>query len=61
MQRMDIIIACGKGDPAWGDNQEFSGRLWKKGIGNALRGWEGFAHDWPWWEDMIALYVDGHD
>ena len=61
MQRMDIIIACGKGDPAWSDNQEFSGRLWKKGIGNALRGWEGFAHDWPWWEDMIALYVDGHD
>jgi esterase/lipase superfamily enzyme len=61
MQRMDIIIACGKGDPAIGDNQEFSRRLWSKGIGNALREWNGFAHDWPWWEKMIALYVDGHD
>ena len=32
-----------------------------KGIGNALRIWNGHAHDWPIWEKMIRLYIGGHD
>ena len=35
--------------------------LWNKGIGNALRLWDGWSHDWPWWRDMIRLYIGGHD
>ena len=35
--------------------------LWQRGIGNALRIWDGFAHDWPSWERMLRLYVGGHD
>ena len=31
------------------------------GIGNALRIWDGWAHDWPYWERMIRLYIGGHD
>ncbi len=60
MQRMDIILAIGEGDPMCMENREFSAILWKKGIGNALRIWDGFAHDWPWWERMIVRYVGGH-
>jgi len=26
-----------------------------------LRIWDGWAHDWPWWRDMIRTYVGGHD
>jgi esterase/lipase superfamily enzyme len=61
LQRMDIILAIGRGDPMHDENVEFSGTLWKKGIGNALRVWDGHAHDWPWWERMIVKYVGGHD
>jgi esterase/lipase superfamily enzyme len=61
MQRMDIILAIGEDDPAFEDNREFSGMLWRKGIGNALRPWSGFAHDWPWWERMLLRYIGGHD
>ncbi len=61
LQRMDIIIAIGRGDPMHDENVEFSGILWRKGIGNALRIWDGHAHDWPWWERMIVKYVGGHD
>jgi esterase/lipase superfamily enzyme len=61
LQRMDIIMAVGRGDPALEDNRAMSGILWGKGIGNALREWDGHAHDWPWWEDMIVRYVGGHD
>jgi esterase/lipase superfamily enzyme len=60
-RRQDIIIAIGRGDPHHQQNREFSGMLWNKGIGNALREWEGHAHDWPFWEDWIVRYLPGHD
>lgn len=61
MRRMDIIMAIGETDPAAEDNRKMSGVLWGRGIGNAYRQWNGFAHDWPWWERMIRLYLRGHD
>jgi esterase/lipase superfamily enzyme len=60
-QRQDIIIATGRGDPNYEENVEFSGILWSRGIGNALRIWDGWSHDWPYWERMIVRYVGGHD
>lgn len=60
-RRQDIILAIGETDYHIEQNRAFSGMLWEKGIGNALRVWKGFAHDWPWWERMIRLYVKGHD
>jgi len=61
LRRQDIIIAIGRGDPSYAENEAFSGALWRKGIGNAFRIWDGHAHDWPWWERMIVKYVGGHD
>ena len=60
-RRQDLVMAIGLDDPALDDNRRFSGTLWSRGIGNALREWQGFAHDWPWWERMLRLYVGGHD
>jgi esterase/lipase superfamily enzyme len=61
MKRMDIIFSIGRDDPALESNKRLSGQLWAKGIGNALRIWDGFAHDWPWWQKMILNYIGGHD
>ncbi|MBC7893876.1 MAG: esterase [Cytophagaceae bacterium] len=60
-RRQDIIMVIGDGDPHYEQNREFSGVLWEKGIGNALRVWNGHAHDWPYWEDWIVRYLPGHD
>ena len=60
LRRQDIIIAIGKGDPHYEQNAEFSGLLWRKGIGNALRAFDGHCHDWPWWEEWIVRFVGGH-
>lgn len=60
-RRQDIILAIGQEDPSYRNNLDFSGILWGNGIGNALREWDGWAHDWPYWERMIRLYVGGHD
>jgi len=61
MRRMDIVLATGRDDSFVGNNEYLSRILWEKGIGNALRLWDGWAHDWPWWRDMIRTYVGGHD
>jgi esterase/lipase superfamily enzyme len=61
MRRMDIILAVGRTDRLLADNRRLSGLLWSKGVGNALREWDGFAHDWPVWQQMLPLYLFGHD
>ena len=61
LRRMDIILAVGRDDSLCASNQEFSGTLWREGIGNALRIWDGWAHDWPYWQQMLQLYIEGHD
>lgn len=61
LQRLDIILAVGRDDPNIGNNSWFSDVLWSKGIWHAMRIWDGWAHDWPWWHKMIRLYISGHD
>lgn len=61
LRRLDIILVTGRDDAFRGQNEELSGVLWGKDIGNALRLWDGWAHDWPWWQRMIRQYVGGHD
>jgi esterase/lipase superfamily enzyme len=59
MRRMDVILAVGRDDPNFGNNEYFSGMLWSQEIWNAFRVWDGWAHDWPWWRDMIRHYIGG--
>jgi esterase/lipase superfamily enzyme len=60
-RKQDIILAIGRDDPSCRNNVDLSSLLWDRGIGNALRIWDGWAHDWPYWEKMVRLYVGGHD
>jgi esterase/lipase superfamily enzyme len=59
LRRLDIILAAGRDDPNIENNRWFSEALWSKGIWNALRIWDGWAHDWPWWQKMIQIYIHG--
>jgi esterase/lipase superfamily enzyme len=59
LQRLDIIIAIGDQDPHYQNNRDLSNALWSKGIWHALRVWDGWAHDWPYWQQMIRWYVGG--
>ncbi|HEX4683709.1 MAG TPA: alpha/beta hydrolase-fold protein [Gemmatimonadaceae bacterium] len=61
LSRVDIVLAVGATDPLRGANEEFSSRLWSRGIWNALRIWDGWAHDWPYWQQMVRAYISGHD
>lgn len=59
LQRMEIIMVVGRDDPLLERSRQMSGVLWSKGIGNALREWDGWCHDWPYWERMIRAYLGG--
>jgi esterase/lipase superfamily enzyme len=61
LRRMDIIIATGRDDTLIHSARAMSHVLWDKGIGNALREWDGWSHDWPYWKRMILMYIGGHD
>ena len=61
LRQIDIILAVGRDDPLFGQNQYISHLLWSKGVWHALRIWDGFAHDWPAWARMLPLYLGGHD
>ena len=61
LRGIDIIIVSGADDPLRNSSEDLSTILWDKGIGNALRIWDGWAHDWPWWRQMIVQYIGGHD
>jgi len=61
LRRIDIILTIGRTDSALANNEYLSQVLWGKDIWHALRIWEGFAHDWPVWQEMLRLYIGGHD
>lgn len=61
LRHIDIIMATGRGDRLISSARAMSGVLWSKGIGNALREWDGWSHDWPYWQKMILQYINGHD
>ncbi len=61
LRRQDIIIATGRDDAFRANNEWLSQVLWERGVGNALRLWDGWAHDWPWWRQMVVRYIGGHD
>ena len=61
LRGIDIIIVSGADDPLRNSSEDLSTILWDKEIGNALRIWDGWSHDWPWWRQMIVQYIGGHD
>jgi esterase/lipase superfamily enzyme len=61
LRRLEIILTIGETDTALANNRYLSDVLWSKGIWHALRVWDGFAHDWLVWQEMLRLYIGGHD
>src|SRR5690606_15391630 len=61
LRRLDIVMAGGRDDRLTETARALSAKLWNKGIGNALREWDGWAHDWPYWERMVQHYIGGRE
>ena len=59
MNNMDIILVTSANETLRGETERFSQILWDQGIWHALRIWDGWAHDWPYWKQMVGIYLNG--
>ena len=53
------VIATGEHDPNVEDSRKLAGLLRAKGVDAGLDIWPGWAHDWPFWKDMMRRYLAG--
>jgi esterase/lipase superfamily enzyme len=53
------VIATGEQDPNVEDSRKLAGLLKAKGVDVGLDIWPGWAHDWPYWKDMMRNYLAG--
>ena len=51
------VVATGEGDPNVGDSIKLGNLIREKGIDVRLDIWPGWAHDWPYWKDMMRTYL----
>jgi esterase/lipase superfamily enzyme len=53
------VIATGEEDPNVDDSRKLAALLRAKGVDVRLEIWPGWAHDWPYWTDMMRRYLAG--
>jgi esterase/lipase superfamily enzyme len=53
------VIAAGEEDPNVEDSRRLAALLRAKGVDVGLEIWPGWAHDWPYWKEMMRRYLAG--
>jgi esterase/lipase superfamily enzyme len=51
------VIASGEQDPNVTESRRVGTLLQEKGVAARLDLWPGWAHDWPYWKEMMRQYV----
>lgn len=51
------VIVTGEDDANVRDSLALADALRRRGIGVRLDLWPGWAHDWPYWKEMLQVYV----
>ena len=51
------VIATGEHDPNVDDSKRVAGLLRDKGVEVGLEIWPGWAHDWPYWKEMVDVFL----
>jgi esterase/lipase superfamily enzyme len=56
--KVSFVLATGERDICLGDNVRLARMLQEKDVPRTLDVWgEGAGHDWPWWQRMLAKFV----
>ncbi|MGO9259449.1 MAG: esterase family protein [Bryobacteraceae bacterium] len=56
MRRNYYVLVVGNGDSLFDQNVKLAHIFGIKGLPHKLDVWEGFGHDWPWWQKMADKY-----
>jgi esterase/lipase superfamily enzyme len=50
------VLAVGDQDPLFDQNVKLAHEFGVKGVPHVLDVWQGFGHDWPWWQEMAQKF-----
>ncbi|MEA2662088.1 MAG: hypothetical protein QOH08_1660 [Chloroflexota bacterium] len=53
----EFVIATGVDDPNVMGSRQVVAALQEKGVPAALHLWNGWAHDWPFWKEMVDTFL----
>ena len=57
LRATEFCIATGAEDPNVADSDRLVATLQQKGVRASLHLWDGWAHDWPYWKEMVDTFV----
>lgn len=57
MRSTEVVIATGEHDPKVDESRRLVALLQDKGVPAMLHVWEGWAHDWPYWKEMVDVFL----
>ena len=57
MRGTEVIVATGEADPNVDGSKRFASLLQQKGVPAELHLWAGWAHDWPYWKEMVDVFL----
>lgn len=58
LRDMEIVIVTGSTDPHVDEARQLSTVLWEKRVANSLDIWDGWMHDWPYWQAMVTKHLE---
>jgi len=53
LRATEVVIATGRDDPNVEESRRIAGLLRGKSVPATLHLWDGWAHDWPYWKEMV--------
>jgi esterase/lipase superfamily enzyme len=56
MRHSYYVLVVGDGDALFDQNVKLAHVFGVKGIPHILDVWQGFGHDWPWWQKMAQKF-----
>ena len=57
LRRTEFVIATGENDRNADESRRLAALLQEKGVPADLHLWNGWAHDWPYWKEMVDVFL----
>ncbi len=57
LRAMEIVIATGRDDANVEESRRITAALQEKGVAATLHLWDGWSHDWPYWKEMVDVFL----
>jgi esterase/lipase superfamily enzyme len=59
LKKTELIFPIGQTDPLYEGSRLLAEALSERQVPHEFITWDGFAHDWPYWQQMSLLYLGG--